>query len=578
MNRLSKETSPYLLLHADNPVDWYPWNQEALDKAKQENKPILLSIGYAACHWCHVMAHESFEDDETAALMNKLFVNIKVDREERPDLDKIYQTAHYFLTQHNGGWPLTVFLTPNDLAPFFSGTYFPRETHQQLPSFKDVLVTIADIFAKSPDEIKKQNEQLLAILRSENPQPEKMELSDKPLQLANDFLKQKFDEKFGGFGPAPKFPHPPLLELLLQEKSPMAFFSLEKMADGGIYDQIGGGFFRYSVDAKWQIPHFEKMLYDNAQLLQVYAKASEHHPEFARIARETADWVIKKMQAPEGGYYSSLDADTQGKEGHYYIWNKFEIAELLSETEDKFAEIYFGLSESPNFEGQWHLHIAESLENTAKKLEMSLPDAEKMLQTIKTRLLNQREQRIPPARDQKILTSWNGLMIKAMLIAGHSLKEPVYVDSANRAIQFIQNNYWMNNRLKTPAFLDDYAFLLDALMTSFHFSENKNHLEFAKHLADDLLQNFMDSTNGGFYFTSREQEIVLYRPKTLMDEAIPSGNAKACDGLLALFKVTQDDRYHEAVKQTLRTAYPLLYRFPGEHASMLITLRNFLKN
>lgn len=573
-NHLIHETSPYLQQHAHNPVNWYPWTEEALTRAKNENKPILLSIGYAACHWCHVMAHESFEDSLTAHLMNQLFINIKVDREERPDLDKVYQTAHYLLTERSGGWPLTVFLTPDDLTPFFSGTYFPKEAHYQLPAFKTVLQQIADIFQNHREEIKSQNKKLITILQREPPNITETVLTKKPLTLAIDILQKKFDSQHGGFGSAPKFPQPSKLEFLLSENSSMARITLQKMAEGGIYDQLEGGFFRYSVDEKWQIPHFEKMLYDNAQLLSLYVLAYQQFSEtdLRQIAQETANWVIQKMQSDEGGYYSSLDADSEGQEGKFYLWDKKEIQSILTAKEFQLAEKYFGLDKKPNFENQWHFHQAHSI-----------PYSE--IYPIKQKLLAAKDKRIPPACDDKILTAWNALMIKAMVIAGSILQENRYIQSAERALHLIKDKLWQNNTLLVtyknnkahlPGYLDDYAFLLDALIVFFKWTQEEQYLTFAKQLADSLLNHFYDKERGGFFFTSDVHEKILYRSKTFMDEAIPNSNAVTINGLLFLGQELNESHYIEAAEKTLKNAYPALLHYPDEHCGLLIALKNYL--
>lgn len=575
-NQLAQETSPYLQQHMHNPVDWYAWNDATLAKAKKENKPILLSIGYAACHWCHVMAHESFEDEETAAIMNQLFINIKVDREERPDLDKVYQTAHYLLTQRSGGWPLTIFLSPDDLIPFFSGTYFPKESRYQLPAFKEVLHGIADYYKKNPEEIKKQNTNLMNFLQREQPSLSVSLLTDEPIKIALELLEQKFDTTYGGLKGAPKFPNPPIIEFLLQENSPMAFITLEKMAAGGIYDQLQGGFFRYTVDEKWEIPHFEKMLYDNAQLLFLYAYASKKlaQQHFADIARETANWTIDKMQSPEGGYYSSLNADSEGQEGKFYIWDSAEIKKILSAEEFQFAETYFNLKEKPNFENQWHLTVSQ-LNKEDKKL----------LSIVKQKLLTVRDKRISPSCDDKILTAWNALMIKAMAVAGDVLQERRYMESAERALHLIQKKLMVNNSLMAtykdnkahlPAYLDDYAFLLDAVMTLFRISKDKKYLPFAQTLADNLLMHFFDKEKGGFFFTADNHEKILYRSKTMQDEAIPSGNAIAAGALLQLGRELNEPRYVNAVENTLQTAWSSLSHYPSLHCGLLIVLKNYL--
>jgi uncharacterized protein len=579
-NELQNETSPYLLQHANNPVAWHPWNAATLAKARAENKPILLSIGYAACHWCHVMAHESFEDDATAAIMNQLFINIKVDREERPDLDKVYQTTHFLLTEHGGGWPLTVFLTPDDCTPFFSGTYFPKVPRAPLPAFTDVLQRIATIFRDRHHDIVKQNESLKAALQHPQPAPAvEIELSDAPIALAHTMLQEIYDAKNGGFGDAPKFPQPGKLALLIAKKSPLALHTLLQMAAGGFYDQLRGGFYRYTVDAQWQIPHFEKMLYDNAQLLTLYAQASQiyEEPYFAEVARETANWVIAEMQAPAGGYYATLDADSEGHEGKFYVWDQGEIEKLLTGEEFIMTKVYYGLDDPPNFEGQWHLHITEALRDEHEK---------KMLASAKQKLLQARERRVRPHRDEKILTAWNGLMINSMLIAGNLLAEPAFTASATKALTFIRNNLWRDQHLfasykdgkaTLPAYLDDYAFLLAAVLTALATTNDADNVAFARALADALLTHFYDKTQGGFFFTADDHEKLLYRPKTYMDEALPAGNAIAVSALLTLGHKLNEPRYLEAAERTLKQALPILSKYPAEHGFMLLGLTSYLQ-
>ena len=587
-NYLAHETSPYLLQHANNPVDWHPWGEEALAIARRENKPILLSIGYASCHWCHVMAHESFEDEETARLMNQLFVNIKVDREERPDLDKIYQTAHALLTQRSGGWPLTVFLSPDNLVPFFAGTYFPREPRYQLPAFKEVLQTIANIYQNSSDDIKDQGIELMRVMNSQSSSSNTGIVNKKPLELAEVSLSQIYDPEFGGFDGAPKFPRPTAIEFLLKSKSEMALNTLRHMAQGGICDQLEGGFFRYSVDEKWLIPHFEKMLYDNGQLLFLFSMAakSTHEEIFSQAARDIGEWALTKMEAPQGGYYSSLDADTEGHEGKFYVWNKFEIDELLNNDEAQLAGYYYGLHEPANFEHMWHLHVAMPLDQVAKKLNILPGQAQRLLMQVKQKLLAAREKRPHPACDNKILTSWNALMIKGMLAAGDVLHEPRFTASAHKALEFIRNNLWVNERLlamykpnKTPlpAYLDDYAFLLDALMMSLKISWDKENLNFASQLAKRLLDDFSDKNVGGFFFTAEDQEKVLYRPKTFSDDSSPSGNSVAVRALLTLSDFLGDTSYRDAAEKTLRAAWPMLSQYPREHCNLLLGLKEFLE-
>src|ERR1700722_4336105 len=430
-NRLAAETSPYLLQHADNPEDWAPWGEEVALAAKRENYPILLSIGFSACHWCHVMAHESFEDAATAALMNRLFVNIKVDREERPDLDRIYQVAQQLITQGNGGWPLTMFLTPGEQAPFFGGTYFPKEPRYGMPAFGDLLRRVAEYYRGHGEEIAAQNEQLKLAFEGLAPQPaaEGEVLDDSPLREARAALERSFDAKFGGFSQAPKFPHPGRIERCLRhwhrtsaQAEPdlkalyMASLTLTRMAEGGIYDQLGGGFSRYSVDGQWMIPHFEKMLYDNAQLLCEYGRAALATGEalFARIAGETADWVLRDMRSPQGGFYSSLDADSEGHEGKFYVWTPSEVQSLLTPQENAAFARRFGLNGAANFEGQWHLHIRDSIDAVAAGLGEPAQAVAALIDAARAKLLKERERRVWPARDEKILTAWNALMIKGL--------------------------------------------------------------------------------------------------------------------------------------------------------------------
>lgn len=585
-NHLIHETSPYLQQHADNPVDWYPWGKEALSKAQREGKPILLSIGYAACHWCHVMAHESFADKATADLMNELFVNIKVDREERPDIDKIYQAAHYLLTRQSGGWPLTVFLTPDDLAPFFSGTYFPPEARYQLPAFKDILRKLAKIYREKPKEIKRQNEELIQILKPRPPVISDVRLNEQPLQHALQTLQNNFDPINGGLGPAPKFPQTPKLELLLYLNSPMASFTLKQMGKGGIYDQLAGGFYRYAVDDHWRIPHFEKMLYDNGHLLFLYTIASKQYadPFFAKIALETAEWLIANMQAEHGGYYASLDADSEGREGKFYVWDKQKIKKILSPDEFKIINLYYGLNEAPNFENEWHFYITAPLQEVADNLNLSLDKATDLVHTARKKLRHERDKRIPPALDHKILTAWNSLTIKGMLVCGSLLNEPRFTASAYQALTFIKEKLWLDNRLlatnkaknKINAYLDDYAFLLDALLTALQISWKNEYILFAMKLADHLLEYFFDENQGGFYFTAKDHEKLLYRPKVMMDEVIPSGNGVAARVLLLLGHLLGEPRYLHAAEKTFQASWPSVTSYPAEHCSLLLGINEYL--
>jgi uncharacterized protein YyaL (SSP411 family) len=590
-NRLAAETSPYLQQHADNPVDWHPWGEEALTLAKGEDKPILLSIGYSACHWCHVMAHESFEDPEVAAVMNRLFVNIKVDREERPDLDQIYQRAQQMLTGRAGGWPLTLFLAP-DGAPFFGGTYFPKSPRYGLPGFVDLCQRVAEAWRDKRADIARQNGELLRALSSEGTVlPLEGELSAEPLQLAVERAAQSFDPQHGGFGGAPKFPHPAELELLLRRYAAtgearcgeMALTTLRRMAEGGIYDQLGGGFSRYSVDERWEIPHFEKMLYDNGPLLRLYADAWRASGDalFLRIAEETAAWVMREMQSPEGGYYASLDADSEHEEGKFYVWTPDKVS--LCGTAEEYAVVaaHYGLDRPANFEGvHWHLRVARPLPEVAAALGKPQDECERLLASARARLFAAREQRIRPGRDEKVLTAWNALMIEGMAHAGRLCGRDDWLASARRALDFIRATLWRDGRLLATykdgrahlnAYLDDHAFLLKAVLELLQAEFEPGLLEFAQALGDALLVHFQDEA-GGFFFTRHDHEALIQRVKTGHDNATPSGNGTAAFALQRLGHLTGETRYLEAAERTLRLYYPDLARQPGGFATLLMAL------
>ncbi len=599
-NHLIGQTSPYLLQHAHNPVEWYPWGAEALDKARREDKPILLSIGYSACHWCHVMAHESFEDAATAALMNSLFVNIKVDREERPDLDKIYQTAHQLLAQRAGGWPLTMFLMPDDHLPFFGGTYFPPEPRHGLPGFKDLLQQIERAYRQQRAAIAIQNESLRDVLRRMTHTPSDSDALDvTPLAAALRELEQHFDRQHGGFGHAPKFPHPSSLDFLLRtaqrlqgkdaERSlVMAGVTLSHMAQGGIFDHLGGGFARYSVDAEWMIPHFEKMLYDNGPLLALYSQAAVASGDalFARTARETAQWVMREMQAPEGGYYSSLDADSEGEEGKFYVWSGDEIRTLLDAEEYPLFAQRFGLDRAANFEGYWNLHGYVDEQTLAKKSTLSPERVSALLDSARGKLFTARAQRIHPGRDDKILTAWNALMIRGMAIAGRHLDCDDCINSTQRALDFIHTRLWYDGRLLAtykddhahlPAYLDDYAFLIDAIIELLQARWRSDDLHFAMQLADVLLAHFEDTEQGGFFFTADDHEQLIQRPKPLADESMPAGNGIAALALGRLGHILGETRYLDAAERTLKAAWPAMTEMPYAHVALVIALEEYIE-
>ncbi|HET8691045.1 MAG TPA: thioredoxin domain-containing protein [Steroidobacteraceae bacterium] len=599
LNRLAGETSPYLLQHAANPVDWHPWGEEAIARARAEQKPILLSIGYSACHWCHVMAHESFEDAGTAAVMNRLFVNVKVDREERPDLDKVYQAAHQLLTRKGGGWPLTVFLSPDDLTPFFAGTYFPKEARYGMPAFSDLLERVAGFWRERRAEIAAQNAALREVFGDLAPPaaPEGLEPTREPLARARERLAASFDARFGGFGAAPKFPHAASIEFLLRESAAgaepdlearhMAVLTLRRMAEGGIFDQVGGGFSRYSVDPYWMIPHFEKMLYDNGALLALCAQAAALTDDAAlrEAALATARWALREMRSPGGGFYAALDADSEGHEGRFYVWRPDEVAGFLGPDEYRAFARRYGLDRPPNFEGAWHLHAFETLEQVAE--EMGIPTAQvaALVESGRGKLLAARERRVRPGLDDKLLTAWNGLMIRGLAIAGRTLGEPSLTEAALAAIDFLRAEAWRDGRLfaawkagsaRFPAYLDDHAFLLDALLEAMQSRFRAEDLAFAQDVANALIEGFEDRERGGFWFTAEGADTPLCRPKEFADDAMASGNGIAARSLARLGWLAGDTRCLVAAERAVRAAFPSLTRAPEAHASMLTALDEFL--
>ena len=600
-NHLINETSPYLLQHAHNPVNWYPWGPEALDKARGENKPILLSVGYSACHWCHVMAHESFENPETARLMNSLFINIKVDREERPDIDKIYQTAHSLLTQRSGGWPLTVFLTPDDRVPFFAGTYFPNEPRHGMPSFRDLMRRVTDFLAGHKEEIRNQNTSLLGALQSINSSGTVADtLNPVPLDTARLQLEQGFDDRHGGFGAAPKFPHPTNIERLLrhwagtstgtgatdQRALSMAIYTLEQMAQGGMNDQLGGGFCRYSVDDRWMIPHFEKMLYDNGALLALYAEAfaATNSPLFRRTCEQTAAWVMREMQAAEGGYFSSLDADSEGEEGKFYVWTPEAVRSLLDADEYPLFARHLGLDKPANFEGYWQLHVYRTRQQLARDFSLDSGEIDRRIDAASGKLLAAREQRVHPGCDDKILTSWNGLMIRGMSIAGRLLNRPEWIDSAEHAVDFIRDRLWEDGRLQATykdgrahlnAYLDDHVYLIDGLLELLQARWRDRDLLFAIELAEVVLDHFQDPA-GGFFFTSDDHEVLIQRPKPNHDDATPSGNGIAARVFSRLGHLLGETAFMDAAEHTLKGLWSSIEDMPHSHASLLVALEESL--
>jgi uncharacterized protein len=604
-NRLADETSPYLLQHAHNPVEWHPWDAQALELARREGKPILLSIGYSACHWCHVMAHECFENPEIAKQMNALFVNIKVDREERPDLDRIYQLAHQMITQRNGGWPLTMFLSPDDQAPFFGGTYFPPTPRHGLPGFPELLQRVVGYWSEHRDEIRQHAGAVQEAFAQVWEAPaggdlDAVKLDREPLNVARRELGEAFDKEHGGFGGAPKFPHPPNLVRLLRhwrssalgdapdlEALYMATSTLQQMAEGGIYDQLGGGFCRYAVDAHWMIPHFEKMLYDNAQLLPLYAYAWSVTNEklFRRVAAETAGWVKREMQSPEGGYWSSLDADSEGEEGRFYAWTRKEVEQLLEPGEFAAVSAIYGLDRAPNFEGRWHLHTYLSTDQFAAGSGLDGAEVEARLSSARDKLFAARAKRVRPGRDEKVLAAWNGLMIRGMCIAARVLGDAALSASAERAMEFVRRELlvdgrllasWKDGRARHSAYLDDYAYLVDAALEVLQLRWNAADLAFATTLADALLAHFEDAAGGGFLFTADDHEKLLERPRPLADDAMPAGNGVAALALHRLGCLLGEPRYLAAADRAVRSALPVIRRVPFAHCTLLDALEEQL--
>ena len=595
-NRLAHETSPYLKQHADNPVDWHPWGEEALKLAREQDKPILLSIGYSACHWCHVMAHESFEDPEVAALMNRYFVNIKVDKEERPDLDQIYQTAHNVLTSRRGGWPLTMFLLP-DQRPFFGGTYFPKIARPDKPGLMDLLPQLATAYRERRGEIEQQGAALRAALAQTQPAAGAPgELSPALLEGALAGLKSQFDGPHGGLQEPLKFPHPAEFEFLLHRAADlrderalaMVTQTLTRMAEGGLYDQLGGGFYRYCVDQEWNIPHFEKMLYDSGPLLRLYSDLwlVDRQPLYARVVADTAGWVMREMQAPQGGYYSTLDADSEHEEGKFYVWTPQAAKAALSAEEYAVLAPHFGLDGAPNFEDRhWHLRVVKPLAAVARELTLPTERAQALLDSACGKLLELRNRRVRPGRDEKVLTGWNALMVKGMARAARVFGQPQWLASARRAAEFIRANLWRDGRLlaswkdgqaNLKAYLDDYAFLLDALLELMQAEFSSADLGWARALADVLLEKFEDREQGGFFFVSHDHEQLMHRAKTGNRSDTPSGNGIAALALGRLGHMVGEARYCEAARRTVRAFAPLIERQPAAHGATCCALEEQL--
>ena len=602
-NRLASQTSPYLRQHATNPVDWYPWSAEALERARRERRPILLSIGYAACHWCHVMAHESFEDPETARVMNELYVNIKVDREERPDLDRIYQLAHQLLTGRGGGWPLTMFLTPEEQQPFFGGTYFPPQSRYGMPGFRELLAQVARYYREHEVELKQNAATVVQAITDMNPPAAAAEvaLTGAPLRACRAALERSLDPEWGGFGAAPKFPHAELVMRLLRDwhasaRDPapdlqalyMATLSLTRMAEGGLFDQLAGGFSRYSVDERWAIPHFEKMLYDNAALLSAYAEAACATGEalFGEICTRTVAWLMSEMRAASGAFFASLDADSEGHEGKFYVWDLAEVRAALNAEELAAFVPRYGLDQPPNFENHaHHLLIARPLEQIASELGRSIEEVQSLCASARAKLLAVRALRVRPARDEKILTSWNALLIRALASASRLLQRADYGLAAGQALSYLRTHHWRAGRLLVTgseggeaaleAYLDDYVFLAAAILELACVRFDAEELAFGAQLLDAVLARF-SAADGGFYFTASDHEALISRLKTFSDDALPAGNGVAAQTLLRYGYLLGEPRYLIAAEACLRAGWRVVEKYPEGHCSMLLALEEWL--
>ncbi|MCY3543158.1 MAG: thioredoxin domain-containing protein [Chloroflexi bacterium] len=594
-NRLANETSPYLLQHANNPVDWYPWGDEALERAREEDKPILLSVGYSACHWCHVMERESFENADIAAQMNDRFVSVKVDREERPDIDSIYMTAVQAMTGH-GGWPMTVFLTP-DGKPFYGGTYFPPEERGGMPSFPRVLEAISDAYRNNRSDIMQNTEHLLERMRQmaavgqQGFEP----LTDEVMRLAMRKAASDFDDRHGGFGLQPKFPQPMTYEFLLRhylrtedaDALHMVELTLQRMAMAGIYDQIGGGFHRYSTDNFWLVPHFEKMLYDNALLVRLYLHAYQitGNPMYRRIVEETLEYIRREMTSPEGGFYSAQDADSEGVEGKFFIWLPQEIEDALSEEDGDIVCRYYGVTPHGNFEGRNILRVAMDAANLSRDEGLSAAEFSELLTRSRDKLLEVRNRRIAPGLDDKILTSWNGLTLAAFAEAAAVLGRDDYADIAEHSAEFLLANLLHDDRLlrtykdgtaKLNGYLEDYAFLIDGLLALHEVNFSRETLDAAITLGNDMIELFWDTASGQFFDTGHDHEQLVVRPKDLTDNAIPCGSSMAVSVLLRLAVITGDGDMERRASEALRSVRQLMMTFPTAAGTWLGALDFYL--
>ncbi|OLE50978.1 MAG: thioredoxin domain-containing protein [Acidobacteria bacterium 13_1_20CM_3_53_8] len=593
-NRLINETSPYLLQHARNPVDWYAWGEEAFAKARQEDKPILLSIGYSACHWCHVMEHESFENEEIARAMNENFVSIKVDREERPDLDQIYMNAVQMMTGH-GGWPMTVFLTPEGV-PFYGGTYYPPEDRYNMPGFPRILTAIAEAYRERPDEVTQTAVSMLGELRRMGlVQESSSSLSFDLLDAAFRGIARSYDATNGGFGGAPKFPAPMNMEFLLrtfyrtrnEQALSMVEHTCRRMAEGGVYDQLGGGFHRYSTDARWLVPHFEKMLYDNALLSQLYLHLYQLTKDdfYRRVVEETLDYVRREMTDAGGGFYSTQDADSEGHEGKFFLWSLDEIKEILGEEDARLFSAYYDVSEGGNFEGKNILNVRRSPEAVASSLNVSVELLSAALERGRRKLFTAREKRIKPGRDEKILTAWNGLMLASFAEAAAVLERDDYRSVAENNARFVLDNLrrdslllrsYKDGQAKLNGYLEDYAFFADGLITLYETTGDLLWLTEALSITNKMIEEFWDEEEGGFYYTGKSHEELIVRTKDYFDNATPSGNSVAADVLLRLATLSGDEDYSRRAVTIFRLLADTVKRHPSAFGRLLCALDFYL--
>lgn len=594
-NRLVNETSPYLLQHAHNPVDWYPWGEEALTRAKRENKPILLSIGYSSCHWCHVMEKESFENEEIAKIMNENFVCIKVDREERPDLDEVYMNAVQIMTG-GGGWPMTVFLTP-DLIPFHGGTYFPPIDRGGMPAFSKILLIVSDYYRSHRGEVYKVESQMKNTLQKiTDITPSKEQLDRNIMTKAFEAFRAQSDTIYGGFGNAPKFPNSLILSFLLRywkktgvkEALEMVELTLERMASGGIYDHLGGGFHRYSVDERWLIPHFEKMLYDNALLSQIYFEAYQvtKRERHLQVGEEILQYVLRDMRSPEGGFYSTEDAESEGEEGKFYLWSRDQIKNVMGKEKGTPFCAYYGVTPNGNFKkGLSVLHIASTLDKVSRLYGIPISDLKRLLEEGKERLFAEREKRIRPDRDEKIIASWNGLMISSFVEGFKVTGEKTYLEAAKDGVNFILKRMKKNGKLmrvfkggicRINGYSEDYAFFIQALIDLYEATLDADWLREADEVNKVMIQQFWDDKNGGFFFAGKENESLIIKSKNPYDHSIPSSNAVSIFNLLRLWQLTGEESLKEKTEKILYLFHNLLSEHPSVFPHMLSGLSFFL--